>query len=194
MRRFSPHPACHAGRPRRQQGAVLAISLIILLIVTLLGVTAMQSTTLEEKMAGNARDRNTAFQAAESTLRIAEAWIPTKPVSDFNDSNGLYSEFSTTVPTTDQLGTLTTWTASGATRQLTGADAVPGVATQPRYFIQYIGEVSDGGNTSLNIGPGYGGMSAGASSSLFRVTVRATGGSDNAVVVLRTLYGHVYFH
>jgi len=49
----------------------MAISLIMLLLLTLIGVTGSQVTGLEEKMAGNMKDRNIAFQAAESALRDA---------------------------------------------------------------------------------------------------------------------------
>lgn len=55
-----------------QSGAVLIISLIMLLLLTLIGTSSMQTTSLEEKMAGNFRDRNLAFQAAESAIRDAE--------------------------------------------------------------------------------------------------------------------------
>lgn len=55
-----------------QTGAVLPISLVMLLLLTLIGVTGSQVTGLEEKMAGNMRDKNIAFQAAESALRDAE--------------------------------------------------------------------------------------------------------------------------
>lgn len=58
-----------------QSGVVLAISLIMLLLLTLIGFSALQSTGLEEKMAGNMRDRNLAFQAAEAALRDAEGDI-----------------------------------------------------------------------------------------------------------------------
>lgn len=58
----------------RQTGSALFLSLVFLLLLTLLGVTAMESGTLEEKMAGNSRSRNVAFQAAESALRDAE-WL-----------------------------------------------------------------------------------------------------------------------
>ena len=51
-----------------QQGAVLAVSLIILLVLTILGITAMRSVSMEEKMASNAMNRNTAFSASESAL------------------------------------------------------------------------------------------------------------------------------
>ena len=58
--------------PKRQRGVVLAISLIVLLVITLLGVTAMQSTLLQERMAGNTREVSMAFQAAEAALRDGE--------------------------------------------------------------------------------------------------------------------------
>jgi len=57
---------------RQQRGATLAIVLIFLVLVTLIGVTAMTTTTLEEKMAGNLREQNLAFQAAEAALRDAK--------------------------------------------------------------------------------------------------------------------------
>jgi len=58
--------------PRRQRGVVLIVSLILLMILTLIGVTAMQTSSLEERMAGNALDKHLAFQAAEAALRAAE--------------------------------------------------------------------------------------------------------------------------
>lgn len=64
-----------------QQGATLAIVLIFLVLVTLVGVTAMTTTTLEERMAGNLKDRNLAFQAAEAALRDAKLDISGSVVS-----------------------------------------------------------------------------------------------------------------
>lgn len=59
-------------RPRRQSGAVLIVALLFLMIITMLGITSMQSTSSEERMAGNSRDSNNALQAAEAALR--DAW------------------------------------------------------------------------------------------------------------------------
>ena len=56
---------------KRQRGAVLIVALLFLTILTILGVTAMTTTTYEERLAGNARDSSTAFQAAEAALRDA---------------------------------------------------------------------------------------------------------------------------
>ncbi len=55
----------------KQAGAALIVSLIFIVVLTMLGVIAMQSSTMSERMAGNARDRNLAFQAAESALTDA---------------------------------------------------------------------------------------------------------------------------
>ncbi len=49
----------------QQQGTVLIIALIFLLILTLLGVSAMDGTLLETRLAANSEERNIAFQMAE---------------------------------------------------------------------------------------------------------------------------------
>lgn len=58
-----------------QRGMVLVVSLVFLVIMTLLGLAAMQNTSLEERMAGNVRAENVAFQAAEAALRAGELWM-----------------------------------------------------------------------------------------------------------------------
>lgn len=52
------------------------VSLVILLLMTLLGISGMQTTILEEKMAGNFLAQNLIFQTAEAVLREVEATIP----------------------------------------------------------------------------------------------------------------------
>lgn len=65
---------------KRQSGVVLAVSLIILLLLTLIGVTSSNVTGLEEKMTANTKDVNLAFQAAEAALRATETdLVTTKP-------------------------------------------------------------------------------------------------------------------
>ena len=58
---------------KQQTGSALIVSLSILLILTILGVSAMRTASLEERMAGNSRDSQMAFEAAEAALRAAEA-------------------------------------------------------------------------------------------------------------------------
>jgi len=58
--------------PAKQRGAVLVITLMFLLVITVLAITSVQVSTREERMAGNLKDWNIAMQAAESALRDAE--------------------------------------------------------------------------------------------------------------------------
>ncbi|QJQ94282.1 MULTISPECIES: PilX N-terminal domain-containing pilus assembly protein [Halomonadaceae] len=53
----------------------LIIAMVFMLLLTMLGLSAMQNTTLQERMAGNQRDHGMAFQAAEAGLREAERLI-----------------------------------------------------------------------------------------------------------------------
>jgi len=54
-----------------QRGAALIIALIFLVMLTLLGITASTVTSMEERMTGNTRDRDLAFQAAEAAMEDA---------------------------------------------------------------------------------------------------------------------------
>lgn len=60
-------------RTAYQQGSVLIIALIVLLVLTLIGISGIQTNVMEVRMAGNLHERVTAFQAAEAGLRDGEA-------------------------------------------------------------------------------------------------------------------------
>jgi type IV pilus assembly protein PilX len=62
----------HSQGFRAARGSALVIALLMLLILTVLGLASMQSTSLQERMAGNFDQRNQAFQLAELGLRTAE--------------------------------------------------------------------------------------------------------------------------
>lgn len=59
----------------KQTGSALIVSLLFLLILTILGVAGIQTTSMQERMSGNMRDRNMAFQAAEAALRGGEDFV-----------------------------------------------------------------------------------------------------------------------
>jgi type IV pilus assembly protein PilX len=64
----------------RQTGIVLVVALIMLVIMTLLGLSGIRTIVLEEKMTASARDRSLAFQAAETALRAAEEDLLGRPI------------------------------------------------------------------------------------------------------------------
>jgi type IV pilus assembly protein PilX len=61
-----------------EQGFVLVTSLVFLVVITLLAVSAINSSTIQERMASNQREKSRALQAADAALRHGE--------SLFNDS------------------------------------------------------------------------------------------------------------
>ena len=68
-----PSASLARGRAAHQRGAVLIVGLILLAVLTLLGLTGMSTTSLEEKMAANAQEGTRAFQIAETGLASAFA-------------------------------------------------------------------------------------------------------------------------
>ncbi len=62
----------HYSLSKKQHGSTLIICLIILLIMTMLGVTNMRSASMQMKMASNTQSRQNTFHAAEFALSAAE--------------------------------------------------------------------------------------------------------------------------
>lgn len=167
-----------------QRGMILIVSLLFLLILTMIGVASMRTTTLEEKMAGNMRDRGVALQAAESGIRDGEAFIESlTSTAAFNGTNGLYGEYQ---DTPDPFAAAT-WTANTTSRAGT---AISGIDTAPRFFARYNGIVKVD-TSSLKI-KNYG-QSTPGDVATFEITARGTGiagGSTAATeAMVRTFYG-----
>ncbi len=163
----------------KQQGAVLIISLLMLMVMTLLGVTAMQSTILEEKMAGNFRDKHLAFQAAEVALRDGENWLMTLAQEPIATDDGVNRVWTLDILGADWWNALSAWVnAVPFTGSLVASQA-------PACLVEEAGFVSDG---SLTIGtsrdkPGR---------VLYRITARGTGGSNAAVAIVQSIYAKRY--
>jgi type IV pilus assembly protein PilX len=172
---------------RRQRGAALIISLLMLILMTMIGVTAMRTTTLEEKMAGNMYDRNLAFQAAETTLRSAEQEFIEGLVNthDFDGTGGLYG---TDDSEPGNLFDSSYWTSTSS-RAYSGT--LTQVNTAPRYLAKVVKTRKLDKEGGLNI-EGYGSKKPGSRIVVFRITARSTGGSNNSQVILRSHYGKIF--
>ncbi len=162
---------------QRQQGAALIVSLIILMIMTMIGISSMQSTTMEEKMAGNMRDQSVAFQNAEIALRAGEDYLGSPILSVFNGSNGLYQPASgeTDLPLWESF----VWTVPDnvvTVSNLTLADSV----SDPVYIIEELDEVTDLSGSLEAALPKI--------TAYYRVTARATGTSDTSQVILQSVF------
>ena len=71
-----------------QRGFVLVSSLLLLIVVTLLAVSMFRSFGVDEKIAGNTRDKQVAVQAAESAEEYAENWLALNIANNASANNG----------------------------------------------------------------------------------------------------------
>ncbi len=147
-----------SGKPRKQNGAVLVFCLIFLGILTVMGVSGMESTILEERMSGNMRDYSLAFQSAESALKAGEAWLilqpPNLPTTSVDGATGVWSEDAMDPSDTDgkywwdHANINSTWWGTNGIAMSGVAD----VASQPGYVIEEYKTVDSG--QSIAIGGG----------------------------------------
>jgi type IV pilus assembly protein PilX len=172
----------------KSRGAVLIISLILLLALTLISVTALQGATQGEHIASNTRQRNLAFQAAEAGLRAGEAFLSSTAAAFDNSTAGLRGPVSPTVDIATYWLTTYNWTATAGG---TNAGSVLGsldstLNVQPRYVIELLfSNTSGSGGGALQAGKR---IDAGLPTSWYRVTARGTGGTADAVVILQSIY------
>jgi len=181
MQRLSFTPPPPAALTHRQQGAALITSLIILLVLTVLGVSAMSTSSLQELMSGNLRDQNLSFQAAETALKFSEqtieSWGGNEPVPTANGANnGVFivntfadGDFSTTAHTDS------VWNQGKA------SPALAGVKQDPHFIIEHNAFV--GGDASYASAIHQQGIV------YYRSTSRGHGASTSAVTLLQETYG-----
>jgi type IV pilus assembly protein PilX len=178
--------ATKLGRGPRQHGFALITTLMILIMLTLLGVSMYRSFGLQEKVAGNTREKERAFQLAQNTLAYGE-WL----LLNGNPATGVTCTKSTAVTSTDDMQVCntplttpadpSTWTtaqtytppsvlvaAGGGTATGTNNVADINYATTPKLYMNYLG-------TS-------------GSQAMYQVTASASGGVSTTQAVVKSVY------
>lgn len=145
---------------KKQTGVVLVISLVMLLLLTIIAVSGMQSISMAEKMAGNMGDHYLAFQAAETAVRHAEQFIENQIANP--DS-----------PIGFRLAASKKWIPQGP---FDLSETITGLSSQPSYTI-----------TPMLWPNFYGADTVYHSYALFQIKATARG-SNNATVKLLTIY------
>ncbi|WJW75092.1 PilX N-terminal domain-containing pilus assembly protein [Thiohalobacter sp. IOR34] len=167
-------------RRQPQRGAALIVALIILLLMTVLGLTAMNTVTMEERMAGNLRDLNLSFQGAESALRDAESWL--SPLS-LGRPNRCTSGPCSTVWEKDSLPddlanqSAAWWNNNSREYGAAGSQQFSDLAEDPRFVIEFQSSVKD------DIGTGF---SEDSARDFYQVTGRGLGGSATAESIVQS--------
>lgn len=175
---------------RKNTGVALFISLVLLLVLTILGVSVVQTTSLEVRMARNEHDTLLAFEAAESALRDAEAELEaTTSVFAYNDTGvgGLWDMPDANDPNRWEDDAI--WTDGRSIVAPTAVDATPG-QQQPRFIIEHIASVQRDENAYQQDNQ-YNATGGADSVDVFRVTALGFGGSPNSRVMLQTTYGRI---
>jgi len=106
-----------------QRGVVLISSLLLLIVVTIIALSLFRSFGMQEKIAGNMREKQRALQAAESAQVFAEIWLSTNATAVsvtcagmLNGNIGQGQICANTLPTVVPNGdvTIVPWTITGA--------------------------------------------------------------------------------
>lgn len=164
----------------QQCGATLIVALILLLVLTVIGVAGMQDTTMQEKMVGNMRDRNLAFQAAEGALRGGERYLQSATLPAFANQQGLINKNYPGLRSGDPAFWETYPWATNSISYSTSA-VYSQLSVVPRYVIEEVPTVFETPGESVK-------FSSLREIKSYRVTARATGGSTDAVVILQSTY------
>lgn len=189
---------------RRQHGMALVVSLVLLVVVTLVGLAGMRGTIMQERMAGGAYDRETAFQAAEAALVLGardfiadqSTWLET---IDNNDALDCRDKSCASNPSNDAtLDTLWNDVPSGVENdKFTAMDS----ANAPQYLVQLLGACESGGmrgsgftgTTDQNEAGPKGQQLSRAPGTCYRITARAIDpteddNAERAQVILQATY------
>lgn len=176
-----------AVRVSPQSGNVMLMSLALMLVVATLSFATLQVVGLEQRLADQERDRQVAFHAAEAALLHAQSLIEGNerglfsPLREANFPRTCANGLCRASPATPAWKALpaSAWTDGATlTREYPApVDALDlrGLASLPRYFIEYHGSLAP--------------MDPGAPCvALFLITARATGLTTHSAVTLQSEY------
>ena len=170
--------------------------LVFLAVLTMMGVSGMESTTLEERMSANMVDHERAFNSAETALQAAEAWLITQTILPITSTDGSTTVWQENAPDPTPAGqpgddglywwdhanmTTTWWTTNGD-----APAAVPGVASQPRYLIEEYKTVDSGESISQGSGE------QPISRTFHRITARGWGITDTTAATVQATFVQRY--
>lgn len=153
----------------KQNGVALIVSLLLLLMLTLIAITAANQSTLLLRISSNSQEQNTAFQAAESGLiRWTETYFQsakyTAPTATFAPTENMTAGPATQVSTSSTRETFTIFAITNP-KTCSGQGMRPGSIELYCFEIQSTGQACDGsGNCSATAVHRQGGQRRGAAS------------------------------
>ena len=179
---------------RTQSGIALLTALLILIMLTLLAVAMFRGFGLQQKIAGNMREKERAFQAAENALQYAEWWLSPSNPNPPAQNTGVVCSGSVNVAVATPANMRICSDALNTTvdpRSWTGVL----LYTPPQMTVLTGGGVAlDGnGNTDINyVQPpqmyiAYLGLTPSGKEQLYSVTAAGFGGSTSSTAVVQSV-------
>lgn len=159
----------------------MIVGLIMVLAITIVGISAIRGTALQEQMAGNMRDRQLAFQASESALREGESELLGGPVqAPIGDRQG-YLESLDQSSTSFWMESEDNWEALAATY----SEDIDNVNERPIFLVEEISFYGSGLDGNAN---DFANLMKAGMDVRYRVTSRSVGGSTDAKVIVQSTY------
>lgn len=175
--RHDTTPPVHSQRhARRQRGAILVTSLLLLLTLTIIGVSVMQITRMQERAAGNTRDLNLAFQGAEAAVRDAENLLWSTPVIVTCNNAATCIRPRGTLPEDLASQTAAWWDANAQEYGTDGTQDLDELDEDPQFVVEEIAWVGP----LVVDEPG--------ARMFYQITARSTGGTGLATSLVQTTY------
>jgi type IV pilus assembly protein PilX len=169
-----------------ESGAVLIMGLVMVLLISIVALSAIRSSNLQEAMAGNMRDRNMAFQAAESGLVSGEILVDVRKAASPPTCMGRESCYLRYVqPPQDSVIYLDNSGFIGVARQ---SDVeLSGIEEAPYFMIEELSVFmpQDGGEISKSQASEF------ATLVPYRITALGTGLGAGSSVILQTTYNRM---
>lgn len=169
--------------PAKQRGVVMFVALILLLILSLLGVTASRMQTVEERMARNDNNRQIGAQAAEAALRAAEVGLirGDPGFSNIGVDPGTYQpNFST--GNTPLIGM--NWSSTTASMPYPGPPltSLPAVSQTPRIVVEQMITTAVSGDDISGVA-----LTSPTPVNVYRVTAQGVGADGTSTSTLQSI-------
>lgn len=173
-------------RVNSQRGAVLIVSLVLLLVLTMIGVAGARGVMMGERMTFASRDAKIALEVAESMARQGEAYIDgLSDITGFGTTGWL----RTAGDGPDDVFADATWTNTNSTEREVGMLGADGsTKLKGRMYIELAGLASDDSNAAdVDLSTGNTGLEF-EDTRVFKIVTRGEGiGGTERIIV--TLYG-----
>jgi type IV pilus assembly protein PilX len=186
----------HAHQARfAQRGVVLVSALLLLIVVTIIALSMFRSFGVQEKIAGNMREKQRALQAAESAEVFAELWLQNNAINGasvncagmLNGNIGQGQICANTLTSLNVDVTSPPYIIGGApvgvtylptNMQISTTTSVAGGVLNPSYFGTPTFYISDMGKSADPSVPG----------EIYQVDAYGYGGSNNTTAVVESTY------